>query len=200
MVCAYFEQNGRISLTAVLKEQFQIELTAINPLNSSLVITDLTAQTSLPSDIETIPEIILEPNETRQILLSITVPSASTISLTSVSYLFHRFLPVTQPLTKRGKRLHSTKAQRLNPSYGVDDSLVVVVEERRPAIIASFRWEGLGHEGEMWEGQEIDGVLEIENTGLVGVGNVELAINEFGMIRLKGQSLLHYSLYKGDEC
>lgn len=73
--------------------------------------------------------------------------------------------------------------------YGEDKSLTVVVEDSRPCIGVKMVWDGLVDE-EMWEGQEVDGVMEVVNTGLVGVGELSLAMNEYGMIRLKGGFLL----------
>ena len=133
----------------------------------------------------------MEPYETRSILLPITLASApSTISMhdaikqsavSSVSFRFNRFFPVTQSLARRGKRLHATKAQRLNATYGADTSLRIEIVPPRPRIRAE--WVDLPSTA--YEGEEVRIGLRVELVG--GVQSVEaldLTCASPGVLRL----------------
>jgi hypothetical protein len=165
-------------------DTFQVELTAVNPLNTPLILTNLTLSTgeSESLDIETIPEVInLKPYETRKILIHITAHRPGTIEITSVSFLFHRFLPCTQSLIKKGKRLHATKAQRIGASYRRDTSLTVDVGIE--GVRMDVRLEGIPED--LYEGEAVEGVLLVKNTGKRAIEGIQLLISEVGMIRLK---------------
>lgn len=160
-----------------------MELVATNPLNAPLVIANLRLQAS-PSasvDIPPIEEITLEPYESKVIAVPVTVSSPSSITFDSVSYMFHRFFPYTQSLEKRGKRLHATKEQRITPTYAKDTSLTVEVGESRPKLVAE--WEGIPEE--TYEGEEVEVVLKVTNTGKTAVKEVQIVSTEDGVLRLK---------------
>jgi hypothetical protein len=152
-----------------------------------LVITDLTIQFTSPSIdlseavVETIDEISLEAYETRIVHLSVSIPTAGSLTLDSASFLFHRFLPCTQSLTKRGKRLHVTKAQKLNPAYGTDSSLRVEVVEGGPGMKVELVWK----DEEVLEGEEVEVGLRLKNTGKVTLEDLEMVIRDPGSLRIK---------------
>jgi hypothetical protein len=157
-------------------------LTATNPLNAPLVLSNLTVITS--SDdlaVETIPELILDPYQTRTVSINIAAHQATRIEVLSASFLFHRFLPCTQSLARKGKRLQITKAHKVEPTYGKDTSLTVEIE--RGGATFEVTLEGAGH---MFDGEEVEGVLRIRN-GKVAVEGLRLLTSDMGMIRLKGK-------------
>jgi hypothetical protein len=163
-----------------------VSLTAVNPLNTPLSLTNLTLSAT-PSEnltIETIPEVTLEPYESRVISFSMISPVPTTIEIQSASSLFHRFLPHIQPLKRKGRRLFGTKAQRLETAYGEDQSLVVDVVTARAGIEVELE---VGEE-ELWEGEEVEGVLRIRNNGKFGVEAVHVLSNETGVIHIKSSS------------
>jgi hypothetical protein len=132
--------------------------------------------------IEPIPEIPLEAYETRLVRISVTVPSSGSITLDSVSFLFHRFLPVTQPLKKRGKRLHATKAQRIGTEYGTDTSLTAQIVQGGPSIRAELVRVG---EGVVYDGEEVQLGLRIRNGGREAVEGLQMVLGETGSLRLR---------------
>lgn len=161
-------------------ETFQIELVATNPLNSPLVLKDLTVVTDQPDavDIQIVPEVLLDAYETRTISLSITPSRTSTVTILSASYLFHRFFPCSQPLKRKGPRLHVTKAQRLQPIYGEDRSLTVDVVGARPRVVHEF----VDAPDQMYAGEEVHAAVRLRNVGKIDVAQLQLVSSEPGMI------------------
>jgi hypothetical protein len=131
-------------------------------------------------DTEPLAEVTLEPYETRIISLPITVHKPGTITIKSVKFDFHRFFPCEQPLTRRGRRLHATKQQRVDPTYATDNSLNVEIQQARPVISASL--EGLPDT--MFVGEQVGGTLVIRNEGKISFGGVQVFVNELGCLRL----------------
>jgi len=168
--------------------QFHAELIATNPLNCPLALTNvrITADSDDLST-ESLSEVILEPYETRIISLPITATKPGTITIKSVKFDFHRFFPCEQPLARRGRRLHATKQQRVEPTYANDTSLNVEIQQARPFI--SARLEGVPDDMfDMFVGEQVEGTLVIRNEGKIAFGGVQLFVNELGCVRLaKGE-------------
>ncbi|OCF74953.1 hypothetical protein I204_03799 [Kwoniella mangroviensis CBS 8886] len=166
-------------------ETFQVELSATNPLNAPLILKDVTVafDTTENINIESIPEITLDPYETRTISISVTPLSASlsTIKLSNVTFLFHEFLPCTQSLIRKGKRLHATKAQRINPTYAEDQSLTVSITPSQAGLYVEL--EGIPEM--LYEGEEVEGKVRLKNRGKLKIGNLGMIWNDYGSIRRK---------------
>nr|XP_019050343.1 hypothetical protein I302_00772 [Kwoniella bestiolae CBS 10118]OCF29273.1 hypothetical protein I302_00772 [Kwoniella bestiolae CBS 10118] len=172
-------------ITVGVDETFQVELSATNPLNAPLVLKNITTtfDSTESIDIETIPEITLDPYETRTLSISVTPRSASvsTLNLSNVTFLFHQFFPCTQSLVRKGKRLHATKAQRVNPTYAEDQSLTVSITPSKASLFVEL--EGIPER--LYEGEVVEGKLRLINRGKLGVGDVGMIWDEYGMIRRK---------------
>lgn len=164
-------------------ETFHVELFATNPLNAPLVLKDVTVivDPSEGIEIETISEVSLEAYETRSILLSIKADRPTTLHLSAVTFLFNRFFPCRESLEKRGKRLHSTQAQRVNPTYAKDTSLRVTVEASKPTLSVEL----LGLPSALYEGEEVDATLRISNVGNLSVEDVRVLLSEAGILQLR---------------
>ena len=167
--------------------QFRAELIATNPLNCSLALTNvrITADSDDLST-ESLSEVILEPYETRIISLPITATKPGTITIKSVKFDFHRFFPCEQLLARRGRRLHATKQQRVEPTYANDTSLNVEIQQARPVVSASLE----GVPDIMYVGEQVGGTLVIRNEGKIAFGGVQLFVNELGSVRLANGELL----------
>ena len=76
-------------------------------------------------------------------------------------FAFHKLLACRQPLTRRGKRLHTTKAQRLTPTYAPDTSLAVSIRPPRPNLAVSV--DGLPLALGQGESRQVE--IELKNTG-----------------------------------
>ncbi len=77
--------------------------------------------------------------EITQLDFSIISRIPGRITLSSINFLFHNMLPCRQLLAKRGKRLFSTKQERLEPSYAKDDSLTIQVISSRPRLCIDWQ-------------------------------------------------------------
>jgi hypothetical protein len=165
--------------------QFHAELVATNPLNCPLALTNvrITADSDDLST-ESLSEVILEPYESRIISLPMTATKPGTITIKSVKFDFHRFFPCEQPLARRGRRLHATKQQRVEPTYANDTSLNVEIQQARPVMSASLE----GIPDVMYVGEQVGGTLVIRNEGKIAFEGVQLFVNELGSVRLaKGE-------------
>lgn len=167
--------------TKLIPVQFHAQLIATNPLNCPLALTNVRI-TADSDDLSTEPlsEVILEPYETRIISLPITAHKAGTFTLKTVKFEFHRFFPCEQSLARKGRRLHTTKQQRIEPTYGNDSSLNVEIQQARPVI--SARLEGVPDV--MYVGEQVTAILVIHNEGKIEFGGSQLFVNELGCIRL----------------
>lgn len=160
-----------------------MEVLASNPLNAPLILSDITLMLDPADDIEvdTVPEITLDAYEVRPIGITVTARRTGTASVTAVSFRFHGFLPYSQSLTKRGKRLAATKAHRLQPTYADDRSLTVDIQQAIPCLsVQLVDWPQ-----EVYEGEEVDVGLRLRNTGSVPVQDIVLRLNELGWLRTR---------------
>lgn len=140
--------------------------------------------------IGSIEDISLDAREARLISVPITIPppvasssiatADSEVRITAVSFLFNRFFPVLESLSKRGKRLHATKEQRLTASYARDSSLDVFVVPPRPRIRAE--WVELPEW--LYEGETRKIGLKLRAEGRA-VRDLRLHMGQLGLIRLK---------------
>ena len=160
-----------------------MELTATNPLDSPLVLSDIRVFADRPEaiSVDPIPEITLDPYETRLIRIAITASKAANMTVEHVSFMYHRFFPCTQSLQRRGKRLHTTKAQRLKAEYADDKSLTIVIEEAKPCLTAQL----VDVPKVLYAGEEVEAAIILKNTGKIAVEEVQLLLSETGMIRLR---------------
>ncbi|WVQ94767.1 hypothetical protein IAU59_001848 [Kwoniella sp. CBS 9459] len=171
-------------------EPLSVELVATNPLNAPLVLSDLTVSFDASEEdveVETIEEISLEPYETRVISLTVTPGSATTLHLSQVTFLFHRFFPCVQSLGRKGRRLHATKAQKLTPSYAEDTSLTVHVTPSR-AILGV---ELIDIPETVYAGEEVEGSIRVVNRGKVGVQDLEMMWSHYGVVRRRASDITH---------
>jgi hypothetical protein len=164
-----------------------VELSATNPLNAPLVLSQVRITTDGTDDLgtESLQEITLEPYETRIISLPLKIDNPSTVTIHSVKFNFHRFFPCEQLLSRRGRRLHATKEQRLTPTYATDTSLTVHIEPARPVI--SARVEGMPDT--IYVGEEVVGTIEVRNEGKIAFENVQILLNPRGCVRIAGKSV-----------
>lgn len=108
------------------------------------------------------------------------MPKPGMMTIKTVKFDFHRFFPCEQPLGRKGRRLHATKQQRVDPSYANDTSLTIEIQQAKPTISARFD----GFPDTMYVGEQVGGMLEIRNEGKTAFGGVQLCLNEPGSISL----------------
>lgn len=118
-------------------------LLARNPINASITISDVAlAFTSQDADadfvVETKARIVLGPMALKSLSLPCTMNREGKFRLSAVTYRLEGLVPCRESLTKRGPRLHATKAQLVTPTYGEDTSLDVSVENAGPILRADI--------------------------------------------------------------
>jgi len=171
----------RKRIIAAVGETLHAELWASNPLSTALVVSDITVSVDgAAADVETIKEVTLEPYETRVISVGITPKAAGAFTISAASFRFHGFLPITQSLERRGKRLHATKAQRLTPTYAKDTTLTVNAVEGAPRVVVTLH----GVPDQLYEGEVVDATITLHNAGKSEVENVQAVCSHYGVISL----------------
>ncbi|KAG6911541.1 hypothetical protein DXG01_011843 [Tephrocybe rancida] len=137
--------NGKASVN----EAFYVDLVIRNPLDtevnlSNLTVTvqeakvqELSASTSFV-EVEVINDIILGAKESRTVPICIQSARAASLIVTDVTYDFLSLLPSTEPLASRGRRLHDTPAQRMQPTYAPDINIKIDVEDVNHKLLVDF--------------------------------------------------------------
>jgi hypothetical protein len=167
-------------IVAAVGEEFTVELVATNPLNAPIVLADLTLDLEGDGEASTRDEVTLDPYESRQVALTVTAKAAGTLTVKAARFTFHRFLPTTQSLERRGRRLHVTKAQRITPTYAPDKSLTVHVESSTPRVAAHI----IGVPDAVLAGEVVDAELRLRNSGALPIEDVQLLTSHYGVISL----------------
>lgn len=171
----------RSRIDAAVGETLHAELYASNPLSTPLALSDITVKVDGgEADVETLPEATLGPFETRVISLAITPRAAGSLTLSSVSFNFHRCVPVTESLERHGRRLHATKAQRVTPTYLPDTTLTIHAAEGAPRVVAHLR----GVPDLLYEGEVVDAELVLHNAGRTEVERLEAVCSHYGVLSL----------------
>lgn len=135
---AFCKSNNSLTLrssgSAQAEEMFWVELSMHNPLDAEVTLSDLTLTVDAPEGvnvaIESLAEVVLRPKETRLLHMGLTCQSPGAIVISHITYRFLSLLPVTEPLTWRGARLHATPQQRQGKVYAPDHTVRVQVLPR----------------------------------------------------------------------
>ncbi|KAG5340621.1 hypothetical protein C0989_001063 [Termitomyces sp. Mn162] len=134
---------------ASVNEVFWVDLVLRNPLNteinlSNVTVTvqecsaqDLSSPTSFV-EVEVINDIVLGAKELRTVPISIQSSRATSLVVTHATYDFLSLLSSAEPLTSRGRRLHDTVAQRLQPTYAPDVTIKVEIEDSDQKLLVDF--------------------------------------------------------------
>ncbi len=117
-----------------------------------------------------------------QVYVKVTCSEAGTYRMDAISFLFHGLLPCTQSLQRKGKRLFTTKQERLEPTYAPDNSLDFTIGPPKPNVQVDFDFVPtvLVH-GEL---RHVD--ITIANTGSMAVRNVRVLPSLGGFLSLTG--------------
>lgn len=126
-------------------------------------------------------EIKLEPYETRILSIPVTFDQSGSYSLQAVRFRFHRFFPYEQTLARKGRRLHATKQQRIQPTYAEDTTLTVMVEVSRPMMTANFQYPSRP----LYVGEEVPITLHVRNAGRIPFGGIQMFSNDVNSLFLQ---------------
>jgi hypothetical protein len=172
----------RKRIVAAVGETLHAELVATNPLNTPLVLSDITVTVDGSEvEVDTLEQVELEEYETRTISVGITPKAAGSFVVSAASFGFHRFLPITQTLERRGKRVHATKAQRLTPTYAKDTTLTVNAVQGAPRVVVQLRCVP----DHLYEGEVVDAEISLHNAGKADVEMVQAVCSHYGVLSLR---------------
>ncbi|PWN52637.1 hypothetical protein IE53DRAFT_384894 [Violaceomyces palustris] len=178
----------RTRKAASVDETFWIELIATNPLNTRIKITNvrphIKEETSGDKELqmdeqpdgivaESLAILELEARESRVIAIPVKSSKPGKFRGVAVSFLLEDLLPLKEVLEKKGKRLTATKAQRMEPAYAQDQSLVITIHEPKPVLSVDikdrFTFLGLGEEKTV--------ALILENEGTVPLTDLRVLVD-----------------------
>ena len=183
-----FSLQGSDENEVAIGKTFWLEASALNPLKIPVSLKDVTpilsiddvnskGDTSDTPDVpaeasrvesETIKVMTLEPGELRQVSIPIKISSEGVYRVTGIKFTFAELLPLYDSFKKRGKRLTSTKQQRMEPTYAPDMTLRISVHEPKPALSVQF----VSPPSSMFLGEETEVAASLKNIGSVPITDV----------------------------
>ncbi|KAL4070824.1 ER-golgi trafficking TRAPP I complex 85 kDa subunit-domain-containing protein [Scleroderma citrinum] len=152
---AFWKPRGKEPLEkggkAVVGENFWVEVTLHNPLDTEVTLADLvlTVEAKGHDDdwttknilIERVPDISLFAKESRVVSFAVRAFESTTLTITYLKYNFLNLLPTQESLARRGRRLQETLQQRLSATYAPDILLKVDVEDSNVELDVSFEMD-----------------------------------------------------------
>ena len=96
-----------------------------------------------------------------QITIQLKAALQGTFALKTVQFRYNHMLLCKQDLSRKGARLHATKAQMLEPTYAEDASLKVVVKPPQPRLQIYCKTPI----PVLYEGEVYTAVFVLRNTG-----------------------------------
>lgn len=158
-------------------DTFHIALTARNTLDATVTLQHVelvfeagSAEAVIES--QRLDTVVLPPRQDVVITLEAKATAEGTVTLRAVTYRFNGLLACKEDLDKKGKRLHSTKAQMLTPTYDTNKSLTLKVIGS--SALLKVRETMTMPSGSLLAGEIVSGSLELSNAGQWPVRNVRL--------------------------
>ncbi|KAJ3123555.1 Trafficking protein particle complex 8, partial [Physocladia obscura] len=136
-------------------------------------------------DLENIPKLTLEANETRRIQLTVFPKFEGEIAIDGINLTLSDTIPIFITFAKRGRRLNDTQKQRCSeqPVYAVDNTLKLSVTSPMPVLDIVFH----AFPSVLLNGQVERAILEITNKGHRGLKDLKVKLShpqffEFGRV------------------
>lgn len=158
-----------------IKEIIKVELELRNPLRIPLTLTNV----SLDYDAEGIPEsvsnsridkLVLDPHETARITLSLKPVDRCKIKINGLIMDFNGVVPTRKLFNSRGKRLNSTKEQKIGTFYS-KAGYWFIVEDFMPLASCII----LNDRETLYTGEIVKMNLEISNYGHKDLCHLEMS-------------------------
>ncbi|KAF8634497.1 hypothetical protein AX15_000933 [Amanita polypyramis BW_CC] len=173
----YGEKEGlEKSDKAMVGETFWIDIVLQNPLDTEINLSKFSVnvredeETTVPQSVGTadVIEVTLAAKERKMVSIPIKPLRPGTLVISHVSYDFLSLLPSSEPLSYRGRRLHTTSAQKQGPIYGPDVVFKVTVVEAEYRLKGSFRED----DGILLQGEYRDMQILLSNTGVRPISEI----------------------------
>lgn len=102
--------------------------------------------------------------------MRVTASKEGSFTLRAVQFRYNGSLKCTEPLKGHGARLHTTKAQLLEPVYAEDTTLKILVQPPQPIL------QVLGNVPvyELYQGETIEIGLKMKNAGSRGLKDIRV--------------------------
>ncbi|KAJ3204257.1 Trafficking protein particle complex 8 [Entophlyctis luteolus] len=125
-------------------------------------------------DVEYVPSLTIEANETRQVQLKVFPKFEGELKIEGLKAILQNAIPLSVNFEKRGRRLNDTQAQRGGkPVYAVDNTLNLTVTSPMPVLDVLFH----NFPSILLNGQVEKFVVEINNKGHRGLKNMKVKIS-----------------------
>ncbi|KDN47718.1 hypothetical protein K437DRAFT_267765 [Tilletiaria anomala UBC 951] len=122
----------------------------------------------------TVSEVTVRPFESRWVDVELVPKHAGKLLLHTITFILNENVPIRQALTKRGKRLNKTRAQKLEPTYAEDATLRVTITDARPTVALDVQqWQP-----SLLEGEEVKYQLSLRNISGLDVKHLGIFIQD----------------------
>ncbi|KAG0191141.1 Trafficking protein particle complex 8 [Apophysomyces sp. BC1034] len=140
-------------------------------------------------------EIILEPLEKRTISLAMIPRREGSIVVQGLHYTLNGLVHTFRPFHKKGRRLNSTKEQRITPTYAPDCTLDILVTSPMPLLDLAFH----NFPETILSGEVVQAVLEINNKGNKGLTALRLKSSHPSFLCVGNPEDMDRSIYDLDQ-
>ncbi|TIA83158.1 hypothetical protein E3P98_01011 [Wallemia ichthyophaga] len=164
-------------------ETFHVQIFPRNPFHGGITLSDLELNFDGDGrvDVERLDNLVeLAAMQALPLTFKCSIPTPSAVKLSSVSFTLDGLARFTESLTRNGRRLNDTKEQRIGRFYAPDLSLQVRAHEASPKLSASL----VGVPQRMGLGEGRLAHLVLNNTGLLDVDDIRVAVNEQSFVVL----------------
>lgn len=184
-------------------EHCMVSLEIYNPMQVSLslsnVMLDCTQDGQRPNRITTNPssnsttmisfdefelenlwEVVLMPLERKTLKLKLIPKIEGTVQILALKYTLNNVVPGYRKLWKRGKRLNSTKQERMNTMYSPDTNLALTVTAPMPLL----KYQVNALPTSLLSGEVVQAKLELTNAGERGLTKLQVKVSNTAMIRI----------------
>lgn len=166
--------------TVGLQEAFVLRLHAQNPLQTNMALSEWTLSFVDSDGTPLAPEnvhidmpatLFLQARQAKTLDIHVRIATTGTFRLAGVQVLLENTVPVYQPFTRHGRRLHTTAAQRRTPTYAPNTSCVVRVRPNVPRLSV----DTLGLPSVAYQGGSAQFALPIRSAGLASCKSLQVA-------------------------
>jgi len=213
MNCSSFDNNQN---TCTIGEPIYVVITLNNPmkipleldklmLNCELIPTNGETVQSINSSYENdnnfihyqnyslqqINHIKLNPNSQEKIKIVVIPKIEGVLKIQGIKFLLFNLVNAIHLFEKKGKRLNSTKEQRMNVMYAEDKSLTFTVTPPMPLLDVVFHSKPTS----VFAGETCKMILEINNKGNCTLKNLKLVMNQNSLVYIGSPEMINDELY-----
>ncbi|KAG8936905.1 hypothetical protein FRC02_009995 [Tulasnella sp. 418] len=176
---------------AEVGEPFWVELVLKNPLDTEVVLSDVAVKAKEISagesgteeaeiTVESIPTVTISARAKTTVSVKVVVNKVTTVQFTHATFNFLGLVPISEPLSIKGKRLNDTIAHQRSVAYAKETYLHANVKHSGGRLKIEFLDEGHG-EMTVVQGELKRTRIRVKNVGGQPVEEIWCMINEEGI-------------------